>query len=80
MYQSYRIQQMQAAASMTAAERHVADEQVGRIAADLSWLGQQIAGRARILAKPLQATWSHVTLFEIHGSESCAENATTTRC
>jgi hypothetical protein len=80
MYLSYQIQQMQAADSMTAAERRVADEQVGRIAADLSWLGQRIAGRARILARPVRATWSHVTLFEMQGSESCAESATTTRC
>ncbi len=66
--------------SMTAAERRVADEQVGRIAADLSRLGQHIAGRARILARPLRPTWSHVTLFEMQGPECCTENATTTRC
>ena len=49
MYVSYQIQRMQAAATMTAVERRAADEEVGKLAADLSALGQRIAGRARAL-------------------------------
>jgi hypothetical protein len=49
MYVSYQIQRMQAAATMTAVERRAADEEVGRLAADLSAVGQRIAKPARAL-------------------------------
>jgi len=63
MYLSYQIQRMQAAATMTAVERRAADEEVGRLAADLSGLGQWIAGRARVLGLQLLAARRSVIIF-----------------
>jgi hypothetical protein len=63
MYVSYQIQRMQAAATMTAVERRAADEEVGKLAADLSALGQRIVGRARALGLLLPVGGRSIAIF-----------------
>lgn len=63
MYLSYQIQRMQAAATMTAVQRRAADEEAGRLAADLSGLGQWIAGRARVLGLLLPVGRRSLAIF-----------------
>jgi hypothetical protein len=51
MYVSYQIQRMQAAETMTTAQRRQTDDQLGTLAADVLRLGQRIAGPARSLGR-----------------------------
>jgi hypothetical protein len=63
MYVSYQIQRMQAAETMTAVERRAADDELGRLLADLSWLAQRIASPARAFGRALPVGWRSVTVF-----------------
>ncbi len=74
MYLSYQIQRMLAAETMTAAERREADEQAGKLAADLAWLIQRARERASGLSRPVLAAWQAASTFrnlhrEMHSSD-----------
>jgi hypothetical protein len=78
MYLSYQIERMQAAETMTAAERRAADEEVGRLAADLSALGQWMAGRASVVSRLLPEVWRLVATFRNEAAE--IQRGGTTTC
>lgn len=78
MYVPSHIQRMLAADTMTTAERRAADEQLGKLAADMSRLRKRIAERARILARPLQVASRAVATFRKTARET--RRGTTANC